>query len=147
MTEHGKDSALRAAGEFLAELHEILEEAPPEIAKRFALVRAMIETALTIPVPVMGQRCAIEPKYEIDDAGTIYNRQSGNPIPRDEPLMLFRGQDVQLLPLLARYILMCTDTEHRRAVALRLAAIAQWQTDNPLRVKEPSTVIDENWRG
>ncbi len=93
----------------------------------------------------MTERIPIEPKYEIDEHGTVFNRNSGVAIPADEPLMMFRGQDARLPYTLARYLIICQDRNHQLAIAKRLVQVLEWQVENPLRVKEPDTVIDENW--
>lgn len=86
-----------------------------------------------------------EPKYSVTDDGQLVNRQSGKPIPVDEPVIVFRAQDANLPYILCRYIMLCKDRQHRLAASLRLAEICQWQAENPLRVKEPDTVIDSEW--
>jgi hypothetical protein len=87
-----------------------------------------------------------EPKYVLDtETGQLVNRVSGNPIPTDEPVIVFRAQDALLPDMLASYITRCTDREHKLAAAIRLAEILDWQASNPLRVKQPDTVIDEHW--
>ncbi len=93
----------------------------------------------------MTDRIPIEPKYEIDEHGVVFNRNSGIAIPADEPLILFRAQDVRLPYTLCRYLIVCQDRGQQLAVAKRLVQVLEWQVENPLRVKEPDTVIDENW--
>lgn len=90
-------------------------------------------------------RIRIEPKYEIDENGTVFNRQSGKPIPGDEPLILFRAQDANLPYMLCRYMMLTSDLEHRRAIALRLAQVCEWQAANADKVKQPDTTVDSNW--
>lgn len=88
-----------------------------------------------------------EPKYLIDtDTGQLVNRVSGNPIPADEPVIVFRAQDANLSLVLTSYIATCKIPEHKLAAAVRLMEVLEWQMHNPLRVKEPDTVIDEAWR-
>ena len=86
-----------------------------------------------------------EPKYSVTQSGQLVNRQSGNPIPEDEPVIIFRAQDANLPYVLCRYIMLCKDPMHRYAASLRLAEICQWQAQNKLRVKEPDTVMDADW--
>lgn len=96
-------------------------------------------------------RIQIEPKYDVDlGTGRIVNRASGNPIPDDEPIMVFRAQDHYVADMLAQYFFSlpgetASEREHRLAVAKRLAQICEWQANNPLRVKTPDTVVDESW--
>lgn len=88
-----------------------------------------------------------EPKYMIDtDTGQLVNRISGNHVPADEPVIVFRAQDANLPLVLTNYIATCKIPEHRLAAAVRLTEVLEWQSQNPLRVKEPDTVIDEAWR-
>lgn len=91
-----------------------------------------------------------EPKYVIDaETGQVYNRITGNPIPLDEPVVLFRAQDRHLPAVLEHYQQLCTtsEEEHRRAIQLRLDEVVTWQQCNPLRVKTPDTILDEHWPG
>ena len=101
----------------------------------------------------MGDRVPLEPKYDINlETGRVVNRSSGQDIPPDEPVMLFRAQDRHLPNMLAHYFVAVTPTrgdeseyQHRLAVAKRLVQICEWQAENPLRVKTPDTVLDEGW--
>jgi hypothetical protein len=87
-----------------------------------------------------------EPKYSLDTAtGQLVNRISGNAVPADEPVIVFRAQDANLPYVLNRYIMLCKDPQHRLAASLRLAEVLEWQAANPLRVKEPDTVLDGEW--
>lgn len=93
-----------------------------------------------------------EPKYVLDsETGQLVNKASGNAIPSDEPVIIFRAQDALLPDVLAAYIThlgmsqKMADREHRLAVSLRLAEVLEWQAHNPLRVKTPDTVLDESW--
>lgn len=95
----------------------------------------------------------IEPKYAVDaETGQIVNRQTVKEIPDDEPVMLFRAQDLLLPNMLANYFLSIpvddgnnANRVHRLAVAKRLDEICDWQAKNPHRVKMPDTTIDRNW--
>lgn len=87
-----------------------------------------------------------EPKYALDtETGQLVNKSTGTPIPDDEPVMIFRAQDMYLPLVLARYIELCEIREHRLAIGLRLAEVLDWQVNNPLRVKQPDTVLDLEW--
>lgn len=86
-----------------------------------------------------------EPKYSLLPSGQLVNRITGKEIPADEPVIIFRAQDRKLPDVLAFYISNCDDPGHRLAASLRLAEILEWQAANPLRVKEPDTVLDDEW--
>jgi hypothetical protein len=91
-------------------------------------------------------RIRIEPKYEVDsETGVVHNRVSGKAIPADEPLILFRAQDANLPYALCRYMMLTSNLEHRRAVALRLAEVCAWQAEHPELVKQPDTTVDAGW--
>ena len=50
-----------------------------------------------------------ESKYEADQNGDIFNRISGNYIPSDEPIMIFRARDKHAAAMIAYYKKLCTD--------------------------------------
>lgn len=88
----------------------------------------------------------IEQKYAVDtETGSIINRQSGEPIPEDEPLMLFRGKDIRVPSMLVAYMAECLDPMHREAVARRMVEILRWQRTHPTRTKEPDTELTDDW--
>lgn len=80
----------------------------------------------------------IDGKYKTDGAIT---KNDGTPLPDDEPLMLFRGQDKLLPQLLEFYNELCTKAgsppTQIEAIYQRIAAIKRWQAANPDRVKIP----------
>lgn len=91
-------------------------------------------------------RTPIDLKYEIDhETGVVYNRVSGKPIPITEPVMLFRAQDANLPYMLCRYLMLSQDLEHRRAIAINLQRVCEWQAAHPDQVKQPDTVVDEQF--
>lgn len=93
-------------------------------------------------------RIPIDLKYEIDpETGVIYNRNSGKPVPNTEPVMLFRAQDANLPYMLCRYLMLSTDLEHRRAIAINLQRVCEWQAAHPDQVKQPDTTVDETFTG
>lgn len=79
-----------------------------------------------------------EPKYKAV-AGVIYNRASGEPIPDDEPVFIFRARDRNAIAALLRYMDICYDDEHRLAVAKRVVDFQRFAADHPHRMKQPDT--------
>ena len=80
----------------------------------------------------------IDGKYKTDGAVT---KNDGTPIPDDEPLILFRGQDKLLPGLLKHYNQLCAQAgspqTQIQAIEERIKAIEKWQTEHPERVKAP----------
>lgn len=81
-----------------------------------------------------------EPKYGIRGE-QLFNRQSGELIPEDEPLMIFRGRDVHVVKMLSYYVNMCSNEDHKIALMHRMAHFMKFAEDNPDRMKEPDTVV------
>lgn len=79
-----------------------------------------------------------EPKYRFE-AGRVINRASGEAIPLDEPVMVFRGRDHHAAWMIGRYLSVITDPDHRVAVEARLAQFEDFASDNPARMREPDT--------
>ena len=79
-----------------------------------------------------------EPKYDAVD-GRIVNRASGEPIPDDEPIFVFRARDVKALHALRAYFGHCTDTHHMAAVTQRIEDFKAFAQTHPERMKEPDT--------
>lgn len=83
-----------------------------------------------------------EPKYKIVD-GKIVNRASGEAIPDDEPVMIFRARDVHAAGMIRGYAGKVGDPEHRAVVLERAADFEQFAADHPERMKEPDTARAE----
>ena len=79
-----------------------------------------------------------EPKYGIR-GGRIINRQTGAPIPDDEPIFLFRAKDRLAVRILTAYFSAIEDPEHARAVAARLEDFKRFAREHPERMKDPDT--------
>jgi hypothetical protein len=86
-----------------------------------------------------------EPKYEIVD-NILVNRQSGEPLPPDEPLFILRGRDVDAANAIAFYFRTITNDEHRRAVGIRLDQFNAFALANPERMKKADTIITDDWK-
>jgi hypothetical protein len=79
---------------------------------------------------------AQEPKYDVID-GRIVNRKTGEPIPDDEPIMIFRAKDQHAHQAIAYYIECCANAEHQEIVARRLDDFRRFGNDHLERMKEP----------
>ena len=75
-------------------------------------------------------------KFKFEN-GRFVNRVSGEPIPDDEPVIIFRARDWHSLPLLRFYQSMVSDPHHQRAVQDRIDEFEAFQTANSARMKEP----------
>ena len=80
----------------------------------------------------------IDGKYK--NSGDI-TKLDGTPIPVDEPLILFRGKDKLLLPLLEHYKELCaangSPTALLEILQERMDIIKDWQAANPDKLKIP----------
>jgi len=85
-----------------------------------------------------------EPKYKIQN-GKLVNRQSGNVIPADEPVIVLRARDPYVAHLLRDYANALPSGTHKKAVQTRAAQFANWAEEHPDRMKEPDTEMDEGW--
>jgi len=79
-----------------------------------------------------------EPKYDFRD-GRIINRATGEAIPLDEPVMVFRGRDRHAAEALLAYMKLIENPKHIHAVSLRLADFGAFAVNHPERMKEPDT--------
>lgn len=80
-----------------------------------------------------------EPKYDVNGEGRIVNRVSGEVIPDDEPVMIFRARDKNAAPMIAYYAKLCSDPEHKAIVKERLHHFVDFIHEHPDRMKEPDT--------
>lgn len=85
-----------------------------------------------------------EPKYAIQD-GQLINRQSGERIPADEPLFILRARDIHAAGAIAFYFRGIHNDEHRDAVGRRLKQFNDFASEHPERMKEPDTIITDDW--
>jgi hypothetical protein len=79
-----------------------------------------------------------EPKYTVK-GGRIVNRASGETIPDDEPVFIFRARDKLAAGVLGDYANMCTNEEHAKAVTDRFIQFGDWSESHKDRMKEPDT--------
>lgn len=75
-------------------------------------------------------------KFKFEN-GRFVNRVSGEEIPDDEPVIIFRARDRHALPLLRAYVSMVDDEHHRAAVLDRIDEFRQFAREHPERMKEP----------
>jgi hypothetical protein len=75
-------------------------------------------------------------KFKFED-GRFVNRVSGEPIPDDEPVIIFRARDRHALPLLMFYQSLVSDPHHVCAVQDRINEFQAFIDEFPERVKEP----------
>lgn len=75
-------------------------------------------------------------KFKFEN-GQFVNRVSGEPIPDDEPIIIFRARDVHTIPVLKLYQELCGDPHHLRAIQDRIDEFTAFQERFPLRLKEP----------
>ncbi|MDP2901783.1 MAG: hypothetical protein Q8N96_01545 [Methylovulum sp.] len=80
-----------------------------------------------------------EPKYAVNNIGRIVNRSSGEIIPDDEPVMIFRARDKNAAFVISYYAKICADEKHQAAVKSRLHDFVDFAHQNPEKMKEPDT--------
>jgi len=83
-----------------------------------------------------------DPKY-YPMKGRIYNQQSDEVIPDDEPCFIIRARDKKALVTLKAYFLFCAeeggDPTHLKAISNRIEEFEKFEKENPERMKEPDT--------
>lgn len=77
-------------------------------------------------------------KYVFIDGG-VRNRASGEIIPADEPVFVFRARDIHAREVIEHYACQIPNDEHRAAVEVRIADFANFAAEHPDRMKEPDT--------
>jgi hypothetical protein len=77
-------------------------------------------------------------KFRWDEERKAFvNRVSGEAIPDDEPVILFRARDRHTQALLNYYQSLVKDDHHWRAVQDRIEEFAEFRANHPERMKEP----------
>lgn len=74
--------------------------------------------------------------------GLFRNRMSGEAIPADEPIVIFRARDNHAVPVLREYREMAQDPHHKQVISDRIVEFSAWRDANPDRVKEPGITHD-----
>jgi hypothetical protein len=80
-------------------------------------------------------------KFKFEN-GQFVNRKSGEAIPVDEPVILFRARDRHAYDVLRAYLTMASDPHHREAIKDMMALFADYQQRHPDRMKEPGITRD-----
>jgi hypothetical protein len=107
-----------------------------ESVREFArAVLALASEARAAPSP--GLPTAQEPKYTVNGSH-IVNRASGEAIPHDEPVFIFRARDKLAVRALLDYAARCTG-EHFSAVRKRVKHFRAFASWHPERMKQPDT--------
>jgi len=84
-----------------------------------------------------------EPKYNASVDGRIVNRASGEAIPDDEPVFIFRARDKHAAAVLIFYRDLCEDANHKAAIQSRWEDFMRFWRESPERMKEPDTAAQE----
>lgn len=74
--------------------------------------------------------------------GRFVNRVSGEAIPHDEPVILFRARDGYAVKVLEYYLSLVQDPHHQRAVSRMLGLFDAFREMHPDRMKEPGITHD-----
>ena len=82
-----------------------------------------------------------DPKYGIDNEGRLCNIASGEPIPEDEPIFIFRAKDMLAENALHYYVGAVTTNMHKEAIHARIKDFQHFRQQNPTRMKAPDTVF------
>lgn len=80
-------------------------------------------------------------KFKFED-GRFINRVSGEEIPDDEPVIIFRARDRHAVGLLLTYQNMVENDHHKAAIQDRINEFTQFQIDHSERMKEPGITGD-----
>jgi hypothetical protein len=75
-------------------------------------------------------------KFRFED-GKFINRVSGEAIPDDEPVIIFRARDIHTISVLRHYQELADEPHHQRAIQDRIDEFTAYQRAYPTRVKEP----------
>lgn len=75
-------------------------------------------------------------KYDIVN-NQLVKRNTGVPVPTDEPLFILRACDINALPALLGYLMLCDTLEQREMVTHTVKDFKQFAKDHPERIKEP----------
>jgi hypothetical protein len=103
------------------------------IARKLRSQSAPAGAVVARPYLTVGQ----EPKY----GGTLFNRVSGEAIPADEPVFIFRARDHYAARVIAHYMVYLPPSDHRVAVEQRARDFYSFAVAHPDRMKEPDTAL------
>jgi hypothetical protein len=117
------------------------------VADKLEVVRNLIVTCEGMEELLEEMKSRQEPKYKI--RGQIINRESGSPIPDDEPIFILRARDVAAVRTLESYRSEAeaagSPPDHLQAVQLRVEQFRKFSSEHPDRMKKPDTVLTEEW--
>lgn len=88
-----------------------------------------------------------EPKYDVNESGKLFNRETGSVIPDDEPVIILRARDLHAVEALKFYMSLCDVNEHAEAVESRVNDFQKFAADNPERMREPGSLRQEKSQG
>ena len=77
-----------------------------------------------------------ERKYKIED-NKLVKRNSGAPIPLDEPVFIFRAKDLKALAALIAYNMILDNLEQKASVMKSINDFRQFQEKYPEKMAEP----------
>ncbi len=75
-------------------------------------------------------------KFKFEN-GQFVNRVSGEPIPDDEPVIIFRARDRHALQVLNFYLRTVEDDHHKQAIRDRIGEFGAFRDANEDLMKEP----------
>lgn len=73
--------------------------------------------------------------------GRVINRWSGEAVPQDEPVMVFRARDCHALGAISAYMDMIHDPHHKEVVYARYKQFEDFAAEHPERMKEPVSAL------
>jgi hypothetical protein len=112
-----------------------------------AVIDAFIDTMTATPsTPYEAMPVSQEPKYGIRD-NRLFNRASGEFIPTDEPVFIFRARDELAIKALDHYRELCGESEHSAAVYGRMRDFEKFAVAHRERMKVPDTAAPSSQKG
>jgi hypothetical protein len=117
-------------------------EAVREMRPLLDSLRAMLAAS---PPPAEGWRNEEAERFQDSkfkfENGRVINRWSGEAVPQDEPVMVFRARDVHALRAISAYMDFLADPHHREVVMSRYIQFERFALDHPDRMKEPVSAM------
>lgn len=120
-------------GPWVIEQQEFATKAVATAALECVLESVRRATATPVGLPLQQ-----EPKYTTNGHALV-NRASGEAIPADEPVFVFRARDVHAREAIEAYACVLLPGLHRDKVCERIADFARFAYANPRRMKVPDT--------
>lgn len=104
-------------------------------------------TAVVIPQAAPGEVQSLTEQQEPKYGGTLFNRASGEAIPTDEPVFIFRARDRHAVAALGFYAGDLANASHFQAVRQRIIDFKAFTSAHPERMKEPDTAPAQTGEG